>query len=150
MTYLLDSNLPLRLVNRRDPAYPTARHALARLARQGETLVMAPQSIAEVWNVLTRPASARGGYGLDATDAERILARLEQRIQVLPDPVGLYPLWRHLIRAAGVQGVQVHDARLAAFCGTAAFSHLVSFNASDFTRYAPFLPGLTIVHPATL
>lgn len=111
---------------------------------------MAPQSMAEVWNVLTRPASARGGYGLSGADADRVLTRLEQRVQVLPEPAGLYPLWRHLIRAAGVQGVQAHDARLAAFCGAATISHLLSFNAADFTRYAPLTPGLTIVHPATL
>jgi predicted nucleic acid-binding protein len=150
MAYLLDSNVPLRVVNRRDPYYAVARHALAMLIQTDEILVIAPQSMAEIWNVLTRPASARGGYGLNITDAERIILRLELRVQVWPEPPGMYPLWRRLIASAGVQGVQAHDARLAAYCDALGITHLLSFNSTDFTRFVPFLPGLHIVHPAAL
>jgi predicted nucleic acid-binding protein len=65
---------------------------------------------------------------------------------LLPDTPDIYPEWRRLVLAIGVSGRQVHDARLAAVMRAHGVTHILTFNASDFTRY----PGITVVHPREL
>jgi hypothetical protein len=45
----------------------------------------------------------------------------------------------------GVLGVQVHDARLAAAMYVHRVNHILTLNASDFSRYT----GLSALHPNT-
>src|SRR2546430_14457002 len=71
MPYLCDTNVLLRVVNKNDPLRPVALTALSTLRRRKETLHYTPQVVAEFWNVCTRPASARGGFGLSPAEAER-------------------------------------------------------------------------------
>jgi predicted nucleic acid-binding protein len=58
----------------------------------------------------------------------------------------VYGEWRHLVVAAGVSGVQVHDAHLVAVMCVHSLTHILTFNTADFTRY----PGITVVHPQTV
>ena len=44
-----------------------------------------------------------------------------------------------------VSGVQVNDARLAAFIIGHGLTHVLTLNVSDFSRYAP--EGIVCVHP---
>jgi predicted nucleic acid-binding protein len=79
MAYLVDTGILLRLLDRNDPHHPRIRESLRTLKRRGERLIITPQNIAEFWNVSTRPATARGGYGLTCADTAqrtRILERL--------------------------------------------------------------------------
>jgi predicted nucleic acid-binding protein len=78
MVVLLDSGILLRLVNRADPEHATVRAALRLLKQRGNVLVMATQNVAEFWNVCTRPASARGGYGLSVAETAQRLRLLER------------------------------------------------------------------------
>ena len=64
MPYVLDTGVLLRLFDRSDPSHVAIRQAVIRLKVRGERLVTTAQNIAEFWNVSTRPATARGGYGL--------------------------------------------------------------------------------------
>lgn len=64
MLFLVDSGILLRLVNRSDAEHAKVRAALRLLKQRGDSLVTAAQNMSEFWNVCTRPASARGGYGL--------------------------------------------------------------------------------------
>lgn len=64
MRYLVDTNVLLRLLQRNDPKYTTIRQVVRTLMARGDDLCCAPQNIVEFWNVCTRPASARGGFGL--------------------------------------------------------------------------------------
>ena len=48
----------------------------------------------------------------------------------------------------GVSGVQVHDARLVATMIVHGVTHILTFNTSDFVRYAP--QGIVAVDPATV
>jgi predicted nucleic acid-binding protein len=64
MPTLVDTGILLRGFARTDPQYSDIRRALLKLRRQGEEFLTSFQNIAEFVNVSTRPASARGGYGL--------------------------------------------------------------------------------------
>ena len=110
---------------------------------QGTTLHYTHQNIAEVWNT-TRPQS-RNGFGLSVLDADREVALIEAGMELLPDGAKVYREWRRIVVQFGVSGVQVHDARLAAAMYTHGISHILTFNASDFSRFG----GLTALHPAT-
>ncbi len=62
----------------------------------------------------------------------------------------IYRAWKALVRAAGVIGKQVHDARLAAVCQVAGITHILTFNVRHFLRFVPLIPGLTIIDPANV
>jgi predicted nucleic acid-binding protein len=48
--------------------------------------------------------------------------------------------------AHGVQGKQVHDARLAALMLAHGITHILTLNGADFARY----PGIVPIDPASL
>lgn len=143
MIYLVDTGVLLRLANRLDPAHEAVRNCLRNLRSEGARFAVAPQAIAEFWNVSTRPSSARGGYGLSVTDTERRLRVIERICDVIPDSPNLYPVWRQLVVTHAVKGVQVHDARLVAWMKTQAIDQIITFNVADFTRYT----DLVITNP---
>jgi predicted nucleic acid-binding protein len=141
-----DSGILLRILHRHDPQHAAVLAAVRILRRRGDTLVTAPQNAAEFWNVSTRPATARGGLGLDLHETERRLRILERLFQVLPDSPATYALWKQLVVGHGVKGVQVHDARLVAWMQAHGVSHLLTLNAADFARY----PTITALTPQQL
>jgi len=57
-------------------------------------------------------------------------------MNLLPDTEMLYPIWRRLLLEHEVRGVQVHDARLAAWMQVYSIRDILTFNRSDFLRYA--------------
>src|SRR5207249_9494314 len=146
MRVLLDSGILLRLVNRSDAEHATVRAALRLLRQRGESLVTAAQNMAEFWNVCTRPASARGGYGLPVAETQRRLRLLERLFVVLTEIPAAYPLWRNLVVAHAVQGVQAHDARLVALMQAHGIAHILTLNGADFARY----PGVVAFEPTAV
>jgi predicted nucleic acid-binding protein len=143
MPTLVDTNIFLRLVSRRDPLRPVVLHALHLLRTRREMLCYTPQVLAEFWNVCTRPPSARGGFGLSPADTESKARLIERYFHLLPDNLRTYQTWRHLIVRYGVSGVHVHDARLIASMTVYGLTHLLTFNTEDFRRYH----GITVVTP---
>jgi predicted nucleic acid-binding protein len=141
-----DTGVLLRLFDRADPHHQAIRQALRVLRARGDESVTSPQNIAEFWNVCTRPAAARGGFGLSAQETEHRVRVLERLIRVLPDSPLAYPLWRKLVGQHGVKGVQVHDARFVAWMQAHGITHLLTLNAADFARY----PGITPWTPQDL
>ncbi|MDJ0717380.1 MAG: PIN domain-containing protein [Prochloraceae cyanobacterium] len=143
MAYLVDTNILLRSCQPDHPMYPIAVKAVETLFQQGDKLHIAPQNVVEFWNVSTRPLDKNGlGMTVEQTTAE--IARLQGIIAVLPDLPSIHPQWLKLVFDYDVKGVQVHDARLVAFCLVHRLSHILTFNARDFKRY----PEITAVHPA--
>jgi predicted nucleic acid-binding protein len=138
-----DTGILLRLLDRADPHHQAIRQALRVLRARGEELVTSPQNIAEFWNVCTRPASARGGYGLSVSETGRRVRIMERIFQVLPGSPAAFPLWKQLVVSHAVQGVQVHDARLVAWMLAHGITHILTLNTADFACY----PGIVAWTP---
>lgn len=147
MDYLVDTNVLLRFVDRSHVLHSTIRHAVRTLYSNGDTLLVTSQNLVEFWNVATRPA-AKNGFGLTVIDADRRLRVLERIFSLLPESIAIYQEWRRLVVTFSVSGVQVHDARLIANMHTNNVSHVLTFNTSDFVRYAP--EGIVAVNPASV
>jgi predicted nucleic acid-binding protein len=135
MSYLFDTNVLLGVVNKSDSLRPVARSAIRTLRTRREPLYYTPQVLTEFWNVCTRPASARGGFGLSPAETERRARVIEHYLDLLPDSLATYLEWRRLVVAYGVSGAAVHDARLVASMKVYRVTHLVTFNVDDFRRY---------------
>ena len=126
-----------------DPQHRLVRAALDELGRRGIETCYSLQNIAEFWNVCTRPAE-RNGYSLSISDANQCVDRIERTMTFLPDNEEVYLIWRRLVVAHHVRGVQVHDARLAAIMQTYGLTHILTLNQTDFLRYA----NVQAVHPS--
>jgi predicted nucleic acid-binding protein len=124
----------------------TARQALWSLVQQGDELCVAPQIIAEFWNVCTRPIEVNGlGNSIAATN--RLTSRIEAFFTLLPDAAEIFEHWRRLIVTHEVKGARVHDARLVASMETHGLRRLLTFNAADFRGYGG-MTGLTSIQLA--
>ena len=149
MNYLAETPLLLRMANPSDPLYPVADNALYRLQARGEALHIAPQNLIEFRNGATRPKEANG-LGLSLTEADIKADIFEAVFSLLPETPDIYPAWKALVRAAGITGKQVHDARLIAICQVYGITHILTFNVRHFTRIAAFVPGISVVEPASI
>ncbi len=138
MATALDANVLLRLSQKKHPLYLVSKQAVQKLKDDNETLRILPQNITEFWNVLTRPESARGGFGLTPSQADRRTRRFERFFTLLPDDPRVYEEWRRIVVQNGVSGVQVHDARIAACLRVHGITRLLTFNTKDFARYTGF------------
>ena len=143
MRVLADTNILLRLFDRADPDHPAIRRALRDLEKNQDEIVVAPQAIAELWNVSTRPITARGGLGLSIQETDRRVRLVERSFTVLADSLDVYKTWRRLVLSYKIEGVSVHDARLVAFMIVHQVPRLLTLNIRDFKRYneiAAFTP----------
>jgi predicted nucleic acid-binding protein len=135
MRYVLDTGIIVRLLHRSDPENPRIRQALRRLSAQGHTFVCARQNIVEFWNVSTRPAIARGGFGLSVDETAARLRILERIIEVLNEPDSSYRHWKSLVVRYGISGRQVHDARIVSIMLAYRIKRILTLNAPDFSRF---------------
>lgn len=142
MAYLADTNILLRWVSPADPQHSLAVSSVKALQRRGEIVHITPQNLIEFWNVATRQAAANG-LGMSPAEAERQVESLELLFPLVPDTPDVYREWRRLVSVAGVSGVRVHDARLAAVMLANGLTHVLTFNSADFKGF----PGITVVRP---
>jgi predicted nucleic acid-binding protein len=117
--------------------------AVRILRQRGEVLYYTLQTLTEFWAVCTRPAAARGGFGLTVAEADRRVRVIERHLIFLPDTLDVRAHWRQLVVIHAVEGVRSHDARLVASMLAHGVTHLLTFNVEDFRRYAQ----ITAVHP---
>src|SRR5438094_10520895 len=110
---LLDSNILLRISKRDDPHHPVIAQALKTLVGQGVRLCYTSQTLGEFWNASTRPLD-KNGFGLSVAETDRLAPVIERDFEFLADSQEVHDRWRGLLVLHGIQGVQVHDARLAA------------------------------------
>ncbi len=143
---LLDTNIILRLSQRNDPRYQEVRASLRVLRSRDFELCYISQCLAEFWNVCTRPAAARSGYGLSVAETDWRARLIERLFTLLPDSRQIHDQWRQLVVYHSVMGLQVYDARIVAAMKAHAVSHLLTLNKKDFTRY----PEITVVAPPEL
>jgi predicted nucleic acid-binding protein len=74
MTYLLDTGILLRLVDKQDSRHGDVKTAIGVLGNKGESLVVTKQNAAEFCNVATRPI-ANYGLGRSPSEALDLLSR---------------------------------------------------------------------------
>ena len=144
MATFIDTGVLLRFMHAADPLHAIVVAAVRKLRDGSPTFVCGIQNIAEFWNVTTRPATSRGGFGQSLAVAQQRVVALEQWVTILPETAASYAEWRRLIVQHKVAGVQVHDARLVAVMRAEGIRTLLTLNAKDFARYA----GLTVLTPA--
>jgi predicted nucleic acid-binding protein len=101
------------------------------------------QTLGEFWNASTRPLD-KNGFGLSVAETDRLARVIERDFDLLPDSRDVHDRWRALIVAHDVNGVQVHDARLAASMYVHGVGRLLTINVRDFRRFH----SLNILHPA--
>lgn len=85
------------------------------------------------------------GLGRSPEVADEVLGRLETAFPRLPEPPNIYELWRDLVVRFKVSGVKVHDTRIVAVMLNNEVQNILSFNASDFQRFAAL--GIRAVDP---
>lgn len=146
MTALADTSCLLRLPFESDARHVVTLTAIDMLNERGETVVIVQQNCTEFRNAASRPAAVNG-LGMTPQEADAELDIIELLFPMLPDPTGIYAIWRDLCRRAGVSGKQVHDTRLVAVCVAAGVGTILTWNPRDFVRFLPFVPGLTVLTP---
>ncbi len=145
MPVLVDTNLLLRSLDPNHLMNASAVQSLTWLRGQGETLHIVPQNLIEFWNVYTRPLE-RNGLGRTPEEASLEVQQLKSLFTLMPDTAAIYSAWEQLVSRYQIRGVNVHDARLVAAMQVHGLTHILTFNARDFTRYA----GISVVEPTSL
>jgi predicted nucleic acid-binding protein len=135
MRILLDTNILLRSVEPGHAQHQATVDAVDGLRRSGHELVIVPQVLYEFWSVATRPID-QNGLGMSPGEAQAELVVIQRLFRLLRDERAVYAIWERLVSSLGVVGKQAHDARLAAAMQRHALSHLLTFNTTDFARYA--------------
>ena len=146
MSYLLDTNILLRSAVPEHPMNAVTVNAINHLLSADEELIIAPQNLIELWNVLTRPLN-KNGLGMTPDNAKQEIIKLKTTFTLLPDRPSVYTLWEHLATTYQVKGVNVHDTRLVAFMLVHNISHILTFNTKDFQR---FTSEIIVIHPYTV
>jgi predicted nucleic acid-binding protein len=118
--------------------------ALIALRQQGAGLRVAAQSFAEFWNVSTRP-TAVNGYGLSIEETDRRMQFFSRSFSTLFETPESHAIWHELLLKYRVQGVAVHDTRLASVMLAHRISRILTFNTRDFDRF----DGIEAIHPDT-
>jgi len=141
-SYLADTNILLRLVQPDSPEYGTIRQCTDRLWARGADVFYTSQNLAEFWNVCTRPAD-RNGFGFSVAETDERATLIEEKFSFAADNEATHQEWRKIVVAAGVSGIQVHDARMVAAMRVHGIANLLTLNAKDFHRFS----GITVLSP---
>jgi predicted nucleic acid-binding protein len=148
MSYLLDTGVLLRLVDRQDEQHESVRRAVRTLIASKEPLLITSQNVAEFLNVATRPV-VNNGLAMAPDRAIDLFQReIESICSVLTETDLMHSVFKRLIAKYGVVGKQVHDARLVAMMLVWQVENLLTLNDRHFRRYEP--EGIQVVTPNLL
>ncbi len=134
MSYLVDTNVLLRLAQKNHLMRQDARRALVTLRKQGEELCIIPQNVIEFYAVATR-SLADNGLGLTVDEAAREIRKLKRIFKLCSDSQAIFTEWEQLVAQYQVIGKQAHDTRLVAAMKTHGLTHILTFNVKDFKRF---------------
>jgi predicted nucleic acid-binding protein len=144
-SYLVDTNVLLRLVQPDIPEHGGVRQCTNVLWAKGANLFYTSQNLAEFWNVCTRPID-RNGFGFSISEADERASLIEAQLNFAADSEATHWEWRRIVVTQGVSGVQVHDARLVAAMHIHRIDNLLTLNVQDFRRY----DGIVVVSPRSV
>lgn len=137
---LVDTNIPLRIAQVGHPHRQIALDALQLLTlRDQEHFAIAPQSLYEMYVVLTRPASGNG-FGMTPAGAAAEIAATRALFELLPETAQVYPTWEGLIAKHGPMGKRAHDVRLVALMIQHRVAKVLTFNDADFRSFTEIEP----------
>jgi predicted nucleic acid-binding protein len=142
-TFLLDTNLLLRLSDGGSPHQALADQAIKRLRLRGDWPCLTAQNLIEFWAVATRPAPANG-FGWDIQKTRMEIDQLLNKFPLLEDTPAILTNWINLVTTHDTKGKKVHDARLVAVMQAHGVTHLLTFNTDDFKGYS----DIALVHPS--
>ena len=145
MSYLVDTNVLLRLAQPNHPMRNDARQALIALRKRNEALCVVPQTIVEFWAVATRPVE-NNGLGLTTEETVRETSKLKRLFKLRADTPVVFAGWEKLVMQYRVAGKQTHDARLVAAMLAHGLTHILTFNTGDFKRFSE----ISAVDPASV
>ena len=118
-----------------DSQHAIVAGAIRKLRSSGNGLHVCSQSLIEFRAAATRPASLNG-LGVTSADATAEIARFLLAFPILPDNHTVFTMWRTLTDNAATLGKQNHDARMMAAATVHGCTHILTFNDTDFIRYA--------------
>jgi predicted nucleic acid-binding protein len=133
-SFLVDTNILLRLVQPDSPDHAVIRQSTDLLWLRGCQLFYASQNLAEFWNVCTRPAE-RNGFGFSVLETNVRAELIESKLALASESEASHREWRRIVVADAVSGVQVHDARLVAVMRVHRLRNLLTLNVRDFRRF---------------
>lgn len=134
MSYVLDTNILLRLTQDTDSMHGEASGAVRKLVEAREDLYIIPQNLVEFWAIATRPTKVNG-LGLNLEQAGREMAKIKQLFTVKLDSPAIFLEWERLVKIHSILGRQVHDAKIVAAMLVHKIDTLLTFNIQDFKRY---------------
>ena len=144
-SYLLDTNVLLRLYQPNSPEFSSIRRAVNSLHRANAPLYCFSQNMIEFWNVSTRPLG-QNGYGLSPAETDEVAKQIEKAFTLLPDVEAIHHEWRRLVVEYGVSGTKVHDARIVAAMIVHGVRQILTLDSRDFARYSE----IATVHPQNI
>jgi predicted nucleic acid-binding protein len=148
MSYLLDTGVLLRLVNKEDAQHVTVNQAVEVISRRHDRLFTTNQNIAEFWNVATRPITENGwGLSVDVA-AGSIRTGIDPICTVLREHSNHYTQLKKLLESYTVVGKQVHDARLVVSMLTWKIDRILTLNEKHFRRFE--VEGIIIATPQSV
>jgi predicted nucleic acid-binding protein len=111
-----------------------ARHWLSTLQDDGARLCITPQILRVYLVVLTRASIFEKSFSV-----EQVLGQMQTFLPafaLLDETKASVKQLQDLVRQYNVRGKQIHDANVVAVMLTHGIHHLVTYNQSDFERYA--------------
>jgi predicted nucleic acid-binding protein len=102
MSFLIDTNILLRIAQPSHLMHAPATQAVTRLLARNETVFFCAQNIPEFRNVATRPVSVNG-LGLSHEEAWAEVLHIGGLLTLLLDSPDIYPEWKRLIRSQGTR-----------------------------------------------
>ena len=142
MRFLVDTNVLIRLAQPSHRHHATAKNALECLRLANHHGFIVPQVLYEFWVVGTRPET-ENGLGLTIDDVVAELAEIKILFRLFRDERSIFEKWEHLVETHRVCGKPAHDTRLVAAMVRHSLTHILTFNAQDFTRYT----GVSVLIP---
>ena len=139
----IDTNVLVYALTPAAPAHELARTLLDRVAASGEQRTISRQILREYLATVTRPQT--WGPPLPPHEALNDIARFNDEFTVLEDGLHVTETLIALCREVPVAGKQVHDANIVATMLAAGERRLLTFNTTDFRRYAGRLDLVDLV-----
>ncbi len=130
----IDTNVLVNSRVREAPGHQLARSSLERALQGPEPLRISRQVVREYLSVVTRPQT----WPIAITREEALLdvSRLLSGFEILEDGPRVTDSLITICREISVGGRQIHDANIVATMLAHGERRLLTFNTSDFRRYA--------------